>query len=64
MVGRRAKFQKSYSKIIEKWGKSLENKVFPVDIEIIYDIFAFKLNTSKENIREGKNVPLSGKIGF
>ena len=59
-----AKFQKSYAKIIEKWGKSLENKVFPVDIEIIYDIFAFKLNTSKENIKEGKNIPLSGKIGF
>ena len=59
-----AKFQKAYSKIIEKWGKSLENKVFPVDIELIYDIFAYKLNTSKENIRSGKNVPLSGKIGF
>ncbi len=59
-----AKFQKTYAKIIEKWGKSLENKVFPVDIELIYDIFAYKLNTSKENIRSGKNVPLSGKIGF
>ena len=59
-----AKFQKSYSKIIEKWGKSLENKVFPVDIEIIYDIFAYKLNTSKENVKKGNNIPLSGKIGF
>jgi len=59
-----AKFQKTYAKIIEKWGKSLEKKVFPVDIELIYDIFAYKLNTSKENIRSGKNVPLSGKIGF
>jgi ATP-dependent Clp protease ATP-binding subunit ClpA len=59
-----SRFQKSYSKIIEKWGKSLENKVFSVDIEMIYDIFAFKLNTSKENIRDGKNIPLSGKIGF
>ena len=59
-----AKFQKTYAKIIEKWGKSLEKKVFPVDIELIYDIFAYKLNTSKENIRSGKNVPSSGKIGF
>ena len=59
-----AKFKKAYSKIIEKWGKSLENKVFPVDIEIIYDIFAYKLNTSKENVRKSNNIPLSGKIGF
>ena len=59
-----AKFQKAYSKIIEKWGKSLENKVFPVDIDVIYDIFAYKLNTSKENVRKGNNIPLSGKIGF
>ena len=59
-----AKFQKAYSKIIEKWGKSLENKVFPVDIDVVYDIFAYKLNTSKENVRENNNIPLSGKIGF
>lgn len=59
-----AKFQKAYSKIIEKWGKSLENKVFPVDIDVIYDIFAYKLNTSSENVRKGANIPLSGKIGF
>ena len=59
-----AKFQKTYSEIIRKWGKSLGKKVFPVDIELIYDIFAFKLNTSKENIKSGKNVPLPNKIGF
>jgi ATP-dependent Clp protease ATP-binding subunit ClpA len=59
-----SKFQKTYANIIEKWGKSVTKKVFPVDIEIIYDIFAYKLDTSKENIKNCKNVPLSGKIGF
>ena len=35
-----------------------------VDIDIVYDIFAHKLNTSKENIKENKNFAISGKIGF
>ena len=42
----------------------LKDKIYNVDIEIIYDIFASKLNTSKENIKSKKNIPLSGKIGF
>lgn len=58
------KFHKKYSKIIQKWGESLENKVFNVDMDTIYDIFANKLNTSKENIKENKNIPSSGRIGF
>jgi ATP-dependent Clp protease ATP-binding subunit ClpC len=58
------KFHEKYSKIIEKWGENLKDKVFSVDMELIYDIFADKLNTSKENIKEGKNVPSSGRIGF
>jgi ATP-dependent Clp protease ATP-binding subunit ClpC len=58
------KFHEKYSKIIEKWGENLKDKVFSVDMELIYDIFAHKLNTSKENIKEGKNVPSSGRIGF
>lgn len=58
------KFHKKYINIIEKWGKSLENKVFSVDIDTVYDIFANKLNTSKENIKENKNLPSSGRIGF
>jgi hypothetical protein len=58
------KLEKKYSKIIQKWGKSLENKVFNVDMETIYDIFASKLNAPKENIKQNKNVPSSGRIGF
>ena len=33
-------------------------------MDTIYDIFANKLNTSKENIKENKNIPSSGRIGF
>ena len=44
--------------------KNGKNKIPKVDIEIIYDIFASKLKTSKENIKGKKNIPLSGKIGF
>jgi ATP-dependent Clp protease ATP-binding subunit ClpC len=58
------KLHSKYSKIIEKWGKNLKNKIFDVDIETVYGIFASKLNTSKENIKENKNVPSSGRIGF
>jgi len=58
------KFHSKYVKILEKWGESLKNKTFNVDIDTIYDIFAHKLNTSKENIKENKNVPSSGRIGF
>ena len=58
------KYHKKYSKIIQDWGDSLKDKIYNVDIEIIYDIFASKLNTSKENIKSKKNIPLSGKIGF
>ena len=56
-------FQK-YNKILTKWGESLENKVFNVDMETIYDIFAFKLKTPKEDIKNNRNVPSYGKIGF
>ena len=56
-------FQK-YNKILTKWGESLENKVFNVDMETIYDIFAFKLKTPKEDIKNIRNIPSYGKIGF
>jgi ATP-dependent Clp protease ATP-binding subunit ClpC len=58
------KYFEKYSKILLKWGKSLENKVFDVDIETIYDIFAFKLKISKEDIKHERNAPSFGKIGF
>lgn len=57
-------FHKKYVEIIEDWGKNLSKKTFSVDIETVYDIFADKLNTSKENIKIGRNVPSSGRIGF
>lgn len=56
-------FQK-YNKILAKWGESLENKVFNVDMETIYDIFAFKLKIPKEDIKNIRNIPSYGKIGF
>lgn len=58
------KFHNKYVKILEKWGESLKNKTFNVDMDTIYDIFAHKLNTSKENIKKNKNVPSCGRIGF
>ena len=58
------KFHSKYVKILEKWGKSLKNKVFNVDMDTVYDIFALKLNTSRENIKENRNVPSSNRIGF
>ena len=58
------KYHKKYTKIIEKWGKTLENRKFDVDIETVYGIFADKLNTSKEKIKEQQDIPSSGKIGF
>ena len=59
-----ADFEKKYVKIIENWGKKLKKQTFNVDMDTIYDIFAHKLNTSKENIKEGKSFVLDGKIGF
>ena len=41
-----------------------KNKKFNVDISIVYDIFADKLNISKEQIMQQKNIPSDGKIGF
>ena len=35
-----------------------------VNMAIIYDIFAQKLNTNIENIKTGNNIIVEGKIGF
>ena len=59
-----ANFEKKYIKIIQNWGKKMKKQTFNVDIDTVYDIFAHKLNTSKENIKENKNFAISGKIGF
>tara|TARA_R110000868_G_scaffold290843_3_gene551039 strand:- start:254 stop:1627 length:1374 start_codon:yes stop_codon:yes gene_type:complete len=58
------KFHNKYVKILEKWGESLKNQVFNVDMDTIYCIFADKLDAPKEDIKENKNVPHSNKIGF
>ena len=58
------KYHKKYSKIIKNWGDSLKDKKYNVDIETVYDIFSNKLKTSKENIKNKTNIPLTGKIGF
>jgi ATP-dependent Clp protease ATP-binding subunit ClpC len=58
------KFKKTYEKIIKDWGEKLENSVFSVDKEVVYGIFAFKLNTTIENIKTKKNIRIKGKIGF
>lgn len=53
-----------YSKILLKWGKSLESQVFNVDMDTVYDIFSFKLKIPKEDIKNVRNIPNYGKIGF
>ena len=58
------KIHKKYEKILTKWGENLEKQTFFVDNDIIYDIFAHKLDTTPENIKNGKSFRVSGQIGF
>jgi ATP-dependent Clp protease ATP-binding subunit ClpC len=58
------KHKQKYEKILKNWGKNLEKQTFNVDIDTIYDIFAFKLNTTPENIKNGSNIRIKGTIGF
>ena len=58
------KYQKKYEKILNDWGKKLEKAKFTVDNDTIYDIFAHKLDTTSQNLKEGKNIVIKGKIGF
>lgn len=57
-------YQKKYNRILKKWGQKMEKSTFDVDKEIIYDIFALKLETTPENIKTGENFRLKGTIGF
>ena len=59
-----AKHQQKYEKILQNWGKELEKCTFSVDKEIIYDIFALKLNTTSENLKNGSDIRIKGTIGF
>ena len=58
------KLNKQYKDILEEWGKSLEKQKFKVDKQTIYDIFAYKLNTTAENVKNGKNIKVGNAIGF
>ncbi len=58
------KHQQKYEKILKDWGKKLKKQTFNVDIDTIYDIFALKLNTTPENIKNGDNIRIKGTIGF
>ena len=59
-----SKHQQKYEKILQNWGKKLEKCTFSVDSEVIYDIFALKLNTTPENLKNGSNIRVKGTIGF
>jgi ATP-dependent Clp protease ATP-binding subunit ClpC len=58
------KFKKKYEKILLNWGEKLEKQTFGVDKEIIYAIFAHKLNEPIENIKSGSGIRIKGRIGF
>ncbi len=57
-------YHKKYQSILTKWGKKIEKLTFEVDKDVIYDIFALKLETTPKNIKTGKNFRLKGTIGF
>jgi ATP-dependent Clp protease ATP-binding subunit ClpC len=58
------KIQKKYLSILKRWGQKLEKAKFSVDVNTIYSIFADKLETSIEKIKNNETIPTAGKIGF
>jgi ATP-dependent Clp protease ATP-binding subunit ClpC len=58
------KYHKEYIKILEKWGGNIKNSSFNVDTDIIYDIFASKLGTEPDKLKNKENIYIEGKIGF
>lgn len=58
------KLQKEYEKILKEWGETLKNSKFSVDKQVVYDIFAHKLNTTAENVKTDKNIKVGNSIGF
>lgn len=58
------KHEEKYKKILETWGKKLEKEVFPVTEDTIYGIFAHKLDTTAEKVKNKNNIYVKGRIGF
>lgn len=58
------KLRKEYEEILQKWGDSLKNKKFNVDKDVIYDLFANKLNVSIQALEKKEKLTIKGRIGF
>ena len=58
------KYHKEYIKILKKWGENIKNSSFNVDTDIIYDIFASKLGTEPDKLKNKESIHIEGKIGF
>lgn len=58
------KYHNQYKKILEKWGENIKNSSFNVDKNIIYDIFAHKLGTKPDKLKNKESIYIEGKIGF
>jgi ATP-dependent Clp protease ATP-binding subunit ClpC len=56
--------QKKYMAILDKWAQSFKNVKFSVDKDTIYDIFASKLETTPESLKNGQYTTHTKKIGF
>jgi len=58
------KYHDKYKKILQKWGENIKNRSFNVDTDIIYDIFAHKLGTESDKLKNKESIHIEGKIGF
>ena len=58
------KYHKQYLKILTKWGENIKNSKFNVDTDIVYDIFAAKLGTESDKLKNKESIYIEGKIGF
>jgi|TARA_R100000479_G_scaffold168004_1_gene108715 ATP-dependent Clp protease ATP-binding subunit ClpC len=58
------KNEKKFKNLVKKWGEGLSKKVFEVDSELIYEIFAEKIGANTNSIKNLDNVRLEGEIGF
>ena len=58
------KNEKKFKELVEKWGKTLSDKVFDANIELVYEIFAEKIGADVNSVKNLDNVRLDGEIGF
>lgn len=59
-----SKMLEKYQKILKDWSDSLADAKFSIDKDVIYDIFAEILETSRENLENKSSIVVPGKIGF